>query len=1060
MKSRLPLILLALGVIVLGGSVNAWSQQGGYKDRLARVRDIVNSDELIMIWSQGPTFNAHALYQRAFDLDLTRPGGVDSTLVRKSLQIDSAIVGNERLAVATGNFLGGKFKNLVTAWQGPGNTIAVTIPHLDAGSMSWTDASRLSIPGLATFGSKRKIHVATGDFYGDRQDEFVLGYEGADTTIHLQVFSFDPGDLTPHLRGSIHDEHAMPPSSNLDNWDIVTGDFDGDGYHDIALLFVKPLTGANWSLYAKIYTVDDQGNLVPKASQEIFPQPAYQVTDVNIAAASGSFDQDASLEVAFGFCFFQGEQSGPDTYVFMLDVRNGLNTIATSDSSMISRNTVGPNDMSPFDVAAGDLNRDGRDEVVLMSGGTFYVYTLNDHFVPQYKAQQNIPTTGSSDHSDAFLAVGDMDADQRAEIVAAQSFPGAGDPGDLQHFDLEVFSMDSLLSIFTVKARRLNELPVLQSTGARHFALALGDLDGDRTRLGPPLHFRRTGVMQPTVVLYTPPTHFDILDTTIADLSGCYPGLSCGFSSTYIQSTSFDTTVTTETHEDWGGDVTIRSAQFVLQEKVKATYGDKFSQSAGSTRSMTITTGRIAAGDDWIYANVYDIDFYEYPVLDSLDEVLGHFLVSVPGAPRPLWIESKDDDVLGNLFRPDHEVGNILSYRTVNTADTARMIVNFSEQTVGSTGGSFASLEMSSFRENNIDSSWDAGAEVGATIDAMGDVSGFEVGVEVELNGHYNYGEIYTQTVKVGKSLEVKGEWGHLQPQYGTSGTYYITPYAYWTSYGALALDYKVSPLPVGGNSFWQAKYGNKPDLAFSLPWRYDPEKGFPFPQNDTTYRSRTRDIALSKPEPHGGDTITIGARVRNLGLQAVSTPVTVRFYRGDPGTGGAQIAEAVIDTVIPARSARNVFAHWTVPLADTLSRVRIYAVIDPENTITDEVHENNNKGWAPGFAYGGALTGVRPDGELPQSVVLYPAYPNPFNPMTTITFDLPYTAHVSIKVFNVLGQEVVVLADEVRNVGSHRIHFNAAGLASGVYFYRLDVVALDGVTGRKIATGRVLLLK
>jgi Secretion system C-terminal sorting domain/CARDB len=1060
MKSTLSLILQTLCAIVLGGSVNAWSQPGGYKDRLARVRDMVNSDELIMIWSQGPTFNAHALYQRVFDLDLTRPGGVDSTLVRKPLEIDSAIVQNERLAVATGNFLGGKYKNIVSAWEGEGNAIRVTIPHIDPGTLSWTDASRLSVPGLAPFGSKKKIHLVTGDFFGDRQDEFVLGYEGADTTIHLQVFSFNPGDLTPQPRGSINDEHAMPPGSNLDNWDIVSGDFDGDGYHDIALLFVKPLSASNWSLYAKIYTVDDQGTLVPKASQAIFPRPAYAVTDVNIAGASGSFDQDAALEVAFGFCFFQGEQSGPDTYVYLLDVRNGLNTIAANDSSRISRDVVGPNEMTPLDVGSGDLNNDGRDEVILMSGSTFFVYSVNDHLVPQYKAQQSIPATGSSDHSDAFLSVGDLDADRHGEIVAAQSFPGAGDPGDMQHFNLEVFSMDSLLSTFTLKARRLQEFPVLESTGARHFAIALGDLDGDRMRLGPPVHFRRTGVVQPTVILYSPPTHFDILDTGITDLSGCYPGQSCGFSSTYIQSTSFDTTVTTETHEDWGGDATIRSAQFIFQEKVKATYGDKFSRSAGSSRSMTITTGRIAAGDDWIYANVYDIDFYEYPVLDSHDAVLGHFLVSIPGIPRPLWIEGKDDDVIGNLFRPDHEVGNILSYRMDNTADTARVIVNFPEQTVGSTGSSFASLQISSFRENSIDSSWDAGAEVGATIDAMGDVSGFEVGVEIEVNGHYNYGEIYTQTVNVGNSLELRGDLSHLQPQYGTSGTYYVKPYAYWTSYGALALDYKVSPLPVGGNSFWQLKYGSRPDLAFSLPWRYDPEKGSPLPGNDTTYRFRTRDIVLSKPAPRGGDTITIGARVRNLGLQSVTTPVTVRFYRGDPATGGTQIAEALIDTVIPPRSARNVFAHWAVPLADTLRSVRIYALIDPDNSITNEVHENNNKGWAPGFAYGGTLTGIQPGGEVPQAIVLYPAYPNPFNPMTTITFDLPYTAHVSLKVYNVLGQEVVTLADEVRNAGTHRIHFNAAGLASSVYFYRLDVTAQDGARARQSVMGKVLLLK
>jgi hypothetical protein len=187
---------------------------------------------------------------------------------------------------------------------------------------------------------------------------------------------------------------------------------------------------------------------------------------------------------------------------------------------------------------------------------------------------------------------------------------------------------------------------------------------------------------------------------------------------------------------------------------------------------------------------------------------------------------------------------------------------------------------------------------------------------------------------------------------------------------------------------------------------------------------------------------------------------VTVRFYRGDPDNGGTQIAEALIDTGIPPRSARNVFAPWTVPLADTLRSVRIYAVIDPENAIINEVHENNNKGWAPGVAYGGIVTEVRSEGEQPQRFVLHPAYPNPFNPMTTIAFDLPSTSHVLLSVFNVIGQEVVVLANELRGAGRHRVHFNAAGLASGIYFYRVEATPQDAVGTRQMGMGKVLLLK
>jgi hypothetical protein len=1071
MESRnLPARLLVL-LTSFTFACPAVAQPAGYHDRLARVRDLVNSQELVMIWNQGPNVSAQSCYQRIYKLDLTQPAGVDSTLVPKPLQVDSAISGRQRLAVASGNFLGGEYKNFVAAWSGPGDSVTVAIPHIQPGTLSWTNAERFSVPGLAPFGSKTKIHVAAGDFYGNEQDEFALAFEGADTAIHLMLYSFDQGSLVPHLRGSIHDERAMAPGTNLDNWDLVTGDFDGDGYQDIALLFVKPLTGGDWGLYAKIYSVDDQGDLVPKGSQEIFHRPAYTVTDVNVSGASGDFDADAALEIAFGFSFFQGDQSGPDTYVYLLDVRNSLMTIVADDTSRIVRDDVGPNEMPPFNVRAGSLDRSGHDDVVVMSGSTFYVYSTDDHRVPTYLAQGTVLTPGDNNNSDCFLAVGDMDLDQRAEIVVAKSFYDT-EPGGLQHFEIMIFSLDSLHSTFTLKARRLNEEPILTNNGIRNFAIALGDFTGDRVRLGEPVHYRKTGVIQPTVILYSPPTEYDIFDTTIYDLSGCYPGESCGFNSSYVQSTTVDTTITTEVHEDWGGDASVFVQNPAFSTKVAATYGNNFSRQSTSSTSYTITTGRIAAGDDWLYANVFDIDFYEYPVYNGSDPTpVGHFLVSIPGAPRPLWIEGKDDNILGNLFRPDHEVGNVLSYPLVTGPDTSRVITDFPEQTIGGTGSSLVSLQLSTFQENKVQSSWDAGLEVTATLGSIGSVGvgvgefvqasvSWPVGIEVSVTGTYNTGQISTQTVSVGQSLEVESDLGHLQPAFATTGTYYVRPYAYWTSYGALALDYKVSALPTAGNSFWQVHYGGKPDLTFSLPWRHDLQKGFPLPNDDPSYVERTRDIFLSNPEPHGGDTVGIYVRVRNLGLQAVTSPVTVRVYKGDPSAGGMLLGEAVIDSTIAPRTWQVALVPWAIPLGESLFSDRIYAVVDPGNTIPNEVHEDNNTGWAPAFSLGGGVTGVAGTARVPQGLVLYPAYPNPFNPMTTIRFDLPATEKVSLKVYDVLGQEVVTLSNDVWQAGTHQIHFNAAGLASGVYFYRMETTPIGNGGRHQLAVRKVLLIK
>jgi hypothetical protein len=81
---------------------------------------------------------------------------------------------------------------------------------------------------------------------------------------------------------------------------------------------------------------------------------------------------------------------------------------------------------------------------------------------------------------------------------------------------------------------------------------------------------------------------------------------------------------------------------------------------------------------------------------------------------------------------------------------------------------------------------------------------------------------------------------------------------------------------------------------------------------------------------------------------------------------------------------------------------------------------------------------------ELPLAPQLYQNYPNPFNPTTRIQFALPYDAFVTLKVYNILGQEVTVLLNrEQMGGGVMEVAFNASNLASGVYFYRITV---DGI--------------
>ncbi len=76
----------------------------------------------------------------------------------------------------------------------------------------------------------------------------------------------------------------------------------------------------------------------------------------------------------------------------------------------------------------------------------------------------------------------------------------------------------------------------------------------------------------------------------------------------------------------------------------------------------------------------------------------------------------------------------------------------------------------------------------------------------------------------------------------------------------------------------------------------------------------------------------------------------------------------------------------------------------------------------------------------IPNQVSLHQNYPNPFNPNTSIRFSLPEVAHVTIKIFNLMGQEVMTLVDGHQEAGTHALAFQATSLSSGTYFYRMDV--------------------
>jgi photosystem II stability/assembly factor-like uncharacterized protein len=131
-----------------------------------------------------------------------------------------------------------------------------------------------------------------------------------------------------------------------------------------------------------------------------------------------------------------------------------------------------------------------------------------------------------------------------------------------------------------------------------------------------------------------------------------------------------------------------------------------------------------------------------------------------------------------------------------------------------------------------------------------------------------------------------------------------------------------------------------------------------------------------------------------------------------------------------------------------------------PGSTIlSDMTFTDYRNGWAVGkngviLKYNSSLINILNTGNFtPGNFTLYQNYPNPFNPVTNLGFGISKSGFVTLKVYDVLGNEVAVLVNENKAPGYYNIQFDGSNLSSGVYYYRLESKGF-------VQTKRMMLLK
>ena len=905
------------------------------------------------------------------------------------------------------------------------------------------------------------VRVEAGHFMGAGRELYAIAYVRSDNKrIAVELYGVRDG-FRPWLLDRIDLDVGYTTADGDDDFDLAAGDIDGDGLDEIVLASAeRNTTGRRGNtVWVNVLHVscDPEGTGCTMTNYGDNGNPWYatgpginEQSGIYVGAGDLDGDGDDEVVVELSAGYYGDYEWGRMVWAFDNNQANRGEPLChgwwgtcydfhlplfTEETELFFDNWS-----ASGGVSLGNFVPEPTESVQKAEIAWVACYSYDWYFIPLHvhgcslRVGKLVPAgngyglalIGEYDFggSMAFAVVAaDLNLDLVDEIVA-----GACIPGRCTSYLFDDFPCDPVSS-----CEPESTADILWAQGV---ALAAGDFMGESVRVGPPAYRVQRNVVSPVAFINMPPKHRDLLKGTDGytriEISDDAYAVHVAQSGTITQST-----ITSK--KDWalssGFEMGVGAMGHKVTTSFEHTYGRNFEASHG-----TITTARYqdttrADVSDQILYNGTNYAVWEYPVYGVQGAGGEASTISVifplDADLKPATQTNDATTLRGDypqctdpFYAPSHQPYNLWSYEALGSTpgfeDYQGGVLLWQKQTTGGTGieydmGATTQEQRTSSFHHRFQTGLEYSYEGGLSIPLVGKVLDFSF--RAYVNGDYGSEQIETFETELIEETSVGVSFPSVP---NAVDAYDLKAYLYWSPEDYLVLDYQTDP---GGGL--QLKY-NEPDPAFILPWYGFPDPDDPIePPCGDDMKYYSGDVVVHPPFAHVGETVTITATVRNLSPVA-ACGVQVAFYRGDPA-GGRLIEKK--DLTLPvtypgvclnrAGGPVPVSVSWTVPDADV---ERIYAVIDPDDALDPEVHDeedltvvggqvvgiNNNMGF--GLIHVGGADYVDPGTAQEKA---YDPVDLSLSPSLTITAFIPtgnhtVTARYELKAFPMEGVSAI----------------------------------------------------